>query len=437
MNIAVILNHFPYFLAFAGKDRENVFYFCSARRKFLIKGKDVVEVCTVDLMAKGAERPLGDVDEYFAPGRVIGAVPAKTDLSAISARYENWFLRFLDRHKIDCLVSGATTGFERIGLRIARGIGVKTFCVWEGLFRPGTISLDPKGMNAESAFAAKPFSEIRSHKSSEQFASFYSGFQTYLRTSSVAPRSLRSIQGGRFDVWRQLRNRLSEAADFERVRLPLSAHLNARISYYRQRHHYVDFNAVHRPFILFPLQSHTDINVVLHGGLFPFRGIVNLVRSAFKQVRQHMDCILLIKEHPMDVFRSPYDRRPGSSIYWINPVVPIATILNHPRCLGTVVVNSTSGLESLILGKPVLCLGKALYNHPELVRAPLSMTVHGLVDALHSLVTDRVDSVAVDQFSGCLYDTMQVPGDIERIPTGDEIDLFIAILNRRNNGAEN
>ena len=80
----------------------------------------------------------------------------------------------------------------------------------------------------------------------------------------------------------------------------------------------------------------------------------------FFEIQQDIKCKLFIKEHPFDVFRKKYFRKRSECIKWLNPASSTIEILNHELCLGTVVLNSTVGLESLIFNKPVLALG-AIY----------------------------------------------------------------------------
>ena len=114
---------------------------------------------------------------YFKTTSVLNAISSKVTINQLAIAYEEFFKKFIELNKIKLLLSGGVTGFERCGLFIARTLGVKTLCVWEGFFlRPSTISFDPFGMNAESEFNSKSWEDIESHAPSNQIRTLLLGF---------------------------------------------------------------------------------------------------------------------------------------------------------------------------------------------------------------------------------------------------------------------
>jgi capsule polysaccharide modification protein KpsS len=138
-----------------------------------------------------------------------------------------------------------------------------------------------------------------------------------------------------------------------------------------------------------------------------------------------------MKEHPMDLFRKSYQRKNAHGVYWVDPATSISHILNRTNCLATLVMNSTAGLESLILQKPVLCLGNALYCYPELVEIPDALDTMSLLCSLKKLVEYKVDSTLVKQFCGFLYDTTQLEGNIDSTPEKNEVLHCCASIKNR------
>ena len=193
--------------------------------------------------------------------------------------YEDFFNKYFEINKIELLISGGVTGFERCGLFIAQALGIKTLCVWEGFFRPSTISFDPLGMNAESKFNLKPWTEIESHVPSKRFQ-FINCDTSKTKSSLVKPTRLREIQKGRFDFFYQLKNRISDRNDIERIRLPIKEHLLARF-YLKNKNNYYRTDEIKEPFIFFPLQTHTDSNIVINSPYFPYEKCVELCRILF------------------------------------------------------------------------------------------------------------------------------------------------------------
>lgn len=123
------------------------------------------------------------------------------------------------------------------------------------------------------------------------------------------------------------------------------------------------------PFYLFPLQLDSDAQILLHS---PFSGMTEALRTVIESFAAHAPAgtRLLVKEHPLDNWVRDWreitfdigracgvaeriDYLPGGDI------VPVAQ-----RSIGMVTINSTSGTLGLLLGKPVVVLGSAVYDIP-------------------------------------------------------------------------
>jgi capsular polysaccharide export protein len=250
----------------------------------------------------------------------------------------------------------------------------------------------------------------------------------------TAPLSLRQVQGSKFNVFRQLRNRWEDRNDLERVRLHFLQHANARISYSMYRKRYAKLSDISKPFLFFPLQTHTDSNIAINGDLVPYSLYVEIVISAFKSMRPQLNCDLLIKEHPFDVFRHAYNRASGDGVLWLSPETPVPEIILSGNCLGTVVVNSTAGFESLLLGKPVVTLGRSMFSHKELVEIPLSIDTGNIARSLLNLVGRKVNQHEVREFAAHFFDRTQLIGNLEDSPTKEEIVRFEQLLHKMVNG---
>ncbi len=125
------------------------------------------------------------------------------------------------------------------------------------------------------------------------------------------------------------------------------------------------------PFFLFPLQLDSDAQILLHS---PFSGMTDALQAVIGSFAAHApaEARLLVKEHPLDNWVHDWrgktfdigrasgvaeriDYLPGGDI------VPVAR-----RSLGMVTINSTSGTLGLLLGKPVVVLGSAVYDIPDI-----------------------------------------------------------------------
>jgi len=431
MNIGIVLNYFRYFLRFPFVDADSSYRFITSRRKYT--SEDISSLQYIDWRDYGAvtQKAIGDVDTLFTSSMKLGLIPAEIDLNQLCAFYEYSFEQFLEHQKIDLLISGGVTGFERTGIATARRMGKQTLCVWEGMFRPFTTSADPVGMNAEASVAGTPFSRILKHPRSKEFELLWIKIIEQGQQNHTDKKKLTTILGERFRFRKQLKNRIDDRHDIERIRLQFHQLAKSRISYYSYRSKYTSIESIIEPYIFFPLQTHTDSNILLNAGPGSIDAFLDLVLSAFKLFHDISGVNLVIKEHPMDLFRKSYPRNNGNGVYWIDPATSISHIINQTHCFGTLVINSTAGLESLLLKKPVLCLGNALYCYPELVEIPDALDAMSLLGSLKKLIARTVDSTLVKQFCGFIYDTTQLDGNIDSVPGEDEVLRFCASLKNR------
>lgn len=112
---------------------------------------------------------------------------------------------------------------------------------------------------------------------------------------------------------------------------------------------------VGKKLIFFPLQVQLDTNIVLYCSY-------NTMREVFFDIYQHLnadDVFFVVRPHPEE---SPETLRNIPKLD--NVLVSTNESLEYWLGLSDLVItiNSTVGLEALIKGKPVICLGKSIYS---------------------------------------------------------------------------
>lgn len=423
MNIAIILEYFNYFLPFHEEGNFNYFYITNRRRFTNLK---IHNLFYFDWQAyKKYQSQCNDCnwEYYFKMAIKLNSIE-KSILPSLAILYENFYRTFFEKNKISIVISGGVTGFERCALKIANEMKIKTLCIWEGFFRPNTISIDEYGMNAESKFYKKSMKEILIHLPSLSFNIFYKNYLAQITNTTSYLIKLKKIQGDSFKIFHQLSNRIRDRHDIERIRVPIWQHMSARLLFHLKKYEYRDLNKIKKPFVFFPLQVHTDSNILLNSPITLFENYLEVIKNAYQIKHWNREFEIIIKEHPFDLFRISYKHSLGNGINWILPNIPTLEILNHPLCLGSIVVNSTAGFESLLVQKPVIVLGNAIYDKEKMVIKAKDIEPFYISSLFDILITTRVNFSMVKQFSSALYDDIQIQGNLNKIPDKKEILNF-------------
>lgn len=125
------------------------------------------------------------------------------------------------------------------------------------------------------------------------------------------------------------------------------------------------------PYFLFPLQLDSDAQIRLHS---PFAGIAGAIRMVIKSFATHApsNTRLVVKEHPLDngVRDWRQETMDMATLFGVadrvdylpwGDIVPVAR-----SAQGMVTINSTSGTLGLAMGIPVVALGHAIYDIPDI-----------------------------------------------------------------------
>jgi capsular polysaccharide export protein len=271
-----------------------------------------------------------------------------------------------ERRITDVILFGDCRQHHIRATRVCREIGVAVHVFEEGYMRPDWVTLEREGVNGHSnlprdpewflttAAALPPVREHRQVPSSFRRRAFegllYNIADVTTRwyyTNWNNHRPWSPLVEGKGWV-RKLRQRKAREAQTASV-LALIEEPDAA------------------PFYLFPLQLDSDAQILLHS---PFSGMTEALRTVIASFASHAPAgtRLLVKEHPLDNWVHEWQRitfdigrecgvaeridyLPGGDI------VPVAR-----RSLGMVTINSTSGTLGLMLGKPVVVLGSAVYD---------------------------------------------------------------------------
>ena len=299
----------------------------------------------------------GDDRYYRGPNRI-----------AFTGSLAQWPARFrelLSSLQIDAVVLfGQSRPWHEAAIEEARLAGVTVFVLEEGYVRPDFITLEVGGVNAESSLPRDP--------------AFY-------RRLTPTPPPLPLPTGQRFRDAAGFAMAYALAMWWGRKDYPHYQHHRClhpvkeglrwvrgggRKWWYRwQERHLLSFLAApaqHKRFFFVPLQVHNDAQISHHS---PFHDVAEFIDAVLASFARHApaDTALVIKHHPLDRPYKDYGDQIqkrvaelglASRVLYVHDL-HLPTLLKHAR--GVVTVNSTTGLQSLYHGTPVITLGECLY----------------------------------------------------------------------------
>jgi capsular polysaccharide export protein len=122
--------------------------------------------------------------------------------------------------------------------------------------------------------------------------------------------------------------------------------------------------AVPARYVFVPFQIDSDSQILRHSPWLPDMHALFSVLEAVLPVAEQLGIVLLCKEHPgSPVSYSDLHARQSPFLQFTS-VRDTQALIDH--ALGTITINSTAGLESLLRFKPVAVLGDAFYAMPGL-----------------------------------------------------------------------
>lgn len=159
-----------------------------------------------------------------------------------------------------------------------------------------------------------------------------------------------------------------------------------------------------------PLQVHSDTQIIKNS---KFQSIEQFIEQVVASFERHAppDTKLVFKVHPMDRGYKDYanlitgldDRLGGGRLIYVDRV-HLPTLLEYSR--GVVNINSSVGISGLVHGVPVITLGTAVYDLPEL-------TFSGTLDEFWTQA-ERPTLARVRQFVDLLLSTNQGRGTLSQ-----------------------
>ena len=342
-------------------------------------------------------------DWHFSDANIV------TRYSGTPEGWQQWLKAYLAEHSIKAICCyGDSRFYHRIARAVCQELDTPIFCFEEGYVRPGFVTLEEGGNNANSKFssrfrdgelpaAAKPEPAKINNPFRFQFwlATLYyivkdwklSGFPSYNhhRRGNWATETIAWLRAG---YRKNTHSRFREKGLTQRL---VSEHAGN--------------------LFLVPLQVAVDAQMVYHS---PFDSVAEFIEETLVSFAAHApeEAHLLIKHHPMDRGFTHYGGEINRHVRRLGLLgrVTYAFDIDLEAIMavasGCVTVNSTVGLQALEAGVPTLTLGKAMI-------ADAGLAADCDLDAFWSH-REAVDAGRVADFKEKLIAHTQIPGSFYR-----------------------
>ena len=302
--------------------------------------------------------------------RLFWRLPGGIDYRGSLADWPQVFAGLLAEYGVtDVVLFGDCRDHHMPAIRVCRDLGVPVHVFEEGYIRPDWVTLELGGVNGHSSLPTDPvwyretaaglppvpphqrvtasFRRRAAEGLAYNFADVltrwhYPGWHNH--------RPWHPVVEGMGWVRKLLRRKEREGS---------AAQLLARLEASRD------------PYFLFPLQLDSDAQIRLHS---PFAGIADALRLVIGSFAAHApaDVRLVVKEHPLDNGVRDWQQvtTDMAALFGVEGRVDYLAwgdIENVTRgSQGIVTINSTSGTFALAAGVPVVVLGHAVYNIPDI-----------------------------------------------------------------------
>jgi hypothetical protein len=219
---------------------------------------------------------------------------------------------------------------------------------------------------------------------------------------------------------------LGKREEFEHVTGHVGRHVRMFVNSVRQKRFYAGLEGVGRC-VYYPLHVPADFALTIRAPEYLDQcALIDYLCRVVPHTHE-----VVIKEHPALIGAVPYSRMRDLLARHDNLVL-LDPGINNYRVLGKadaiVTVNSKSGAEALLLGKPVLVLGDAFYR--DSAPATRVHALHDLPEALSRALESPApaDRAAIESFFQDVWDS-SLPGELYDVSDGN-VATFAASLGR-------
>lgn len=318
--------------------------------------------------------------------------PSEDDFQYM-AKYIAYLRSFIVDKKITFVLMHNDLRWQHaLAIEVCKELGICYMVTERGLFRPNTITVDFKGVNALNCIPRK--------------AGFYRNITVSDKTlKSYQPNLLSQICTNTKFFLFLLLNKVGQLSKLNtplanknyQLRNYLSLFVEQKFKSYLNRQ-----RTLPKKYIFIPLQVNSDTQILVHSEYQNMQNFITQVEESFYALDS--DLQLVFKVHPMEKKdRYHFDLRSIISENSTEELIKKSDLI--------VTINSTVGFEALQHHKRVMVIGEAFYKINELV---ICSSLQSFKDDLQYYLDNefKIDTQLIDNFMAYLRCEYQVNGNL-------------------------
>ncbi len=296
------------------------------------------------------------------------------DYTGKVADFSEWLNKFIKEKNIDAVVCFGDCRPHHLQARmLCKQLNISFFVFEEGYLRPDYITLEEHGINGFSQLDVNKIHQFP--KAVERPLATHNRFYK-LCISAIVYYIIVYLNQKKFPYYQHPRGMTA----WQEARHWLKAPFRKACYYFTDKIHLPKhlLTQVDKQYFLVCLQVHNDSQIIHHSDYNDVHDFIDEVLHSFAE-NAKAEHSLVFKHHPLDRGHRDYRKyikqlakKLGVAdrvYYGVDMHLP--TMIKHS--LGMVVVNSTTGLQSIYHKKPTKVMGRAIYNVKKLAdQQPLS-----------------------------------------------------------------
>ena len=288
------------------------------------------------------------------------------------ADWPSWVRELAERKGVtDLVVYGDCRHYHRLAIATLKPLGIRVHVLEEGYLRPNWVTCEPDGVNGNSALASldldsvggavidKPAETAEVELKGSHLSYMLAGTTYYFWTMVLSPWFPRYISHRDLELTGEAALWLGRILSWPWRRRAAAQVLDK-------------IHALGKPVHLVLLQLNGDSQIKEHSSFGSVRDVVEFCIAEFAAAGTSGQ-LLVFKNHPLDngvinlarLVRDEAEARGlGERVFFVESpkLVPL-----FEKSVSVTAVNSTACHQSLRRGIPTMVLGRAVFNHPQIV----------------------------------------------------------------------